>query len=471
MDQMADHTQLRPPAWHERAAAALEHFFLTYRNQLRWVHLAMFVVFMAILFVPLALPEPPEHATPLTHFTTLANYLLWGVWFPLVFLSAIFTGRSWCGLACPMGAASEWANVAGPHKTVPGWMRWEGTPLVSFIVTTILGQTLGVRTHPEAVAEIFGGTMLAAVVVGFLYGKNKRVWCRHLCPIGRVLGLYSRLGFVEFSARRAPAGEEGYSEKGPCPTMIDLRHKTQSRHCIECFRCVSSHEGGIHVALRRPGREVERIRDHHANPAEVWFLFLDTGVALGGFLWLVLPQYIQWRDAIGEWAIDHDWSWLLQVGPSWLMSVHPERREVFYWLDFCLIVLFMLGCMAVLTAILAATTTWCAKLAGRVGADGDFRSRFTELGYQYAPVAMVSLVIGLGAILFEPLRYTPLGATGVQMGKGLLFLFGMGWSVVLGYRILDRMGVAPGKRWLPLAPGVAGSALVGLGWWPAIFGL
>lgn len=66
MDQIADHAHCKQPAWHERAAAVLEHFFLTYRNQLRWVHLAMFVVFMAILFVPLALPEPPEHATPLT---------------------------------------------------------------------------------------------------------------------------------------------------------------------------------------------------------------------------------------------------------------------------------------------------------------------------------------------------------------------------------------------------------------------
>ena len=187
-----------------RLTAGLEAFFVRYRDRLVLVHAAMFVVFVAIMVVPLLLPDPPEDSTPFTHVTTFANYLLWGVWFPLVFLSVIFTGRSWCGLFCPMGAASEWVNKVGLQRSIPNWMRWEGTPAVSFIVTTILGQTLGVRDHPEAAAGIFGGTMAAAILVGFLYGRKKRAWCRHLCPIGRVLGLYSRLGTVQFAPQKVP---------------------------------------------------------------------------------------------------------------------------------------------------------------------------------------------------------------------------------------------------------------------------
>lgn len=106
-----------------------------------------------------------------------------------------------------------------------------------------------------------------------------------------------------------------------------------------------------------------------------------------------------------------------------------------------------------------------------VGGDGDFFRRFPELGYQYAPVAMVSLVIGLGALLFEPIRDTPLGPAGVQSVKGALFLAGVLWSIRLGNRILARQGVPPGRRWLPLLPGLFGSLAVSVGWWPAIFGL
>lgn len=455
-----------------RFAGAIESFFVRLRPYLPWVHAAMCVVFVVIMVVPLLLPDPPESATPLTHFTTFANYAVWGLWFPLLFLSVIFTGRSWCGLLCPMGAASEWVNKVGLQRPIPGWLRWEGTPVISFVATTVLGQTLGVRDHAEAAAGIFGGTMAAALLIGFLYGRKKRAWCRHACPIGRVLGLYSRMGAVQFAPKVRLPGQDSYSEKGVCPTLIDLSRKSESRHCIECFRCVNpTAKGSVRMELRRPGVEIEQIRDHRANPVEAWFLFLDTGVALGAFLWLVLPQYQKWRQALGAWAIDRQWDWLLQIGSPLLVSVHPERAEVFLWLDFVMIVGFMLACMAVMTILLAATTSASARLAGRVGADGSFGQRFAELGYQYAPVAMMSLVIGLGGMLFDPIKNTPLGMPGVQALKGGLFLSGVIWSIWLADRILARQGVATARRWIPLLPSVAGSIAVGIAWWPAIFGL
>ncbi len=454
------------------AAAALERFFIRHRDRLRFVHFGMFLVFVAVIFVPLLQPDPPGDATPFTDFTTFANYALWGLWFPLVFLSVILTGRSWCGLFCPMGAASEWANGVGPRRAIPRWLRWEGTPVASFLVVTVLGQTLGVRDHPEGAAELFGGTMAAAVLIGWLYGRNKRAWCRHMCPIGLLLGVFSRLGVVEFAARFRLPGGEGYTEKGVCPTMIDLARKTESRHCIECFRCVNPQaKGGIHLELRRPGSEIEAIRYHHPNAAEVWFLFLGTGIALGGFLWLVLPQFQDLRQALGEWAIGHGWLWLAKPGPSWLMSVHPARHEVFLWLDFVLITGFMLAVMAVMTSILAILTIAAARLAGQGNGEASVARRFTELGYQYAPVAMVSLVIGLGGKLFEPLGFTPLGMGGVHAVKGTFFALGLLWSIRLGRAILCRQGVGGARRWAALLPGLLGSVLVGLGWWPAVFGL
>lgn len=409
--------------------------------------------------------------TPWTHYTTFANWLLWGLWFPLVFLSVIFSGRSWCGIFCPMGAATEWTNKIGLQWPIPRWMRWEGTPAVSFILVTILGQTLGVRDHADSAALLFGGTMALAMVAGFLYGRKKRAWCRHLCPIGRVLGLYSRLGPVNFEPQVKLPGRDIYSLKGACPTMIYLPQKAESRHCIACFRCVNpGAKGSLRLTFRRFGDEIERIREHRANFAEAWMLFLDTGIALGGFLWLILPQYQRLRQSFAEHALAHDWAWLFEPGPRWLMSVHPAQGEVFWWLDFMMIVAFMSGFMLIVALVLGALTALAAYLAGRVGGDGTLRQRFTELGYQYAPVAMGSLIIGLGSALFEPIKETALGPAGAQGAKAALFLLAVAWSLRLGERLLARQGVPPGRRWLPLLPGMAGSLLVGAAWWPAIFG-
>lgn len=455
------------PAWLEW----IEGLFVRQRDRLVYVHGLMFAFFLVVLFLPLFLPDPPTDATARSNFTVFASFVMWGVWFPLVFLSVIFTGRSWCGLLCPMGAASEWANRRGLQRAIPAWLRWEGTPIVSFIVVTILGQTLGVRDHPEAIALVFGGTMLLAVAIGFVYGRNKRAWCRHACPIGLLLGIFSRLGAVQFAPKQPKPGSDTWTEKGVCPTMIDIARKKESRHCIECFRCVNPDaRGGLQLRIRRPGREVEDIRTHHPNPTEVAFLFLGTGLVLGGFLWLVLPSYQAMRQRIGEWFIDHEMYWIGESGPWWLMSVHPERREVFNWLDFFMITGYMAVWMAAIAGLLAMTTSLASWLAGRLGADRGFRERFVELGYQYAPVAMFSLVLGLGGELFKPLVFL-LGEAGVAWLKSGLFIAGLVWSLWLGNRILAKQGVALSRRWWPLAPGVAGSLAVGLAWWPAIFGM
>ncbi len=454
----------------KRCARGIEIFFVRYRNLIAVAQGLMFFGFLALIALPLFLPDPPEDATPFSHFTEFANFAMWGLWFPLVFLSVIFTGRSWCGLLCPMGAASEWANLKGLQRAIPRWIRWEGTPIMAFLVITILGQTVGVRDHPEAIAGVFGGTMVAAILIGFVYGRNKRAWCRHVCPIGLLLGVFSRLGAVQFTTKRKQPGGDVYTEKGICPTMIDLKQKEESRHCIECFRCVNpGAKGGLLLRLRRPGEEVESIRRHHPNLAETWFLFLGTGISLGGFLWLALPLYERLRQGVGEWFLDHGWIWVGYPGPAWLMVVQPERREVFVWLDFLMIVGFMLLCMVAVTVLLTLTTSISAWIAGKTGGDLDLRRRFTELGYQYAPVAMVSLVIGLGGELFDNLAFVGLDRAAIGYIKGLLFAIGFLWSVYLGYRILAVQGVAANRLWAPLGPGVIGSLLVAVFWWPAIF--
>lgn len=339
-----------------------------------------------------------------------------------------------------------------------------------FSINYYLGQTVGVRDHPEAIAEVFGGTMLLAIIVGFFYGRNKRTWCRHVCPIGLLLGVYSRLGAIQFKPKKKRTGGDTYTENGICPTMIDISKKEESRHCIECFRCVNPKaKGGLDLTLRAPGTEIKNIRDHNPNIAEVWFLFLGTGMALGGFLWLVLPIYGTIRQRIGEWFINHDWYWIAESGPAWLMSVHPERRETFVWLDFFMISGTMVFCTVLLSGLLYFTTSLSAWLSGRAGGDVSNKQRFTELGYQYAPVAMVSLILGLGAELFEPLRLLGLESQHLAAIKASLFVPAILWSIYLGDRILSRQGLKKNIRWLPLIPGIVGSVLVAFAWWPALF--
>jgi hypothetical protein len=451
-------------------SARVEAFLVRHRRRIALVHMGMFAVFAVLLAGPLLLPPPAEHAGIFDSLARFALFAVWGLWFPLVFLSVIFSARSWCGLLCPMGAASEWMNRIGPQFPIPRWVQWPGTPVVSFVLITIWAQTAGARDHATAMAIVFGTTLAAALLLGFLFGRSKRAWCRHMCPIGLLLGVYSRIGLVDFHPKRPAPGGDLWTERTACPTMIDLPRKTESRHCIACYRCVSPRaKGGLYLRLRRLGEEVAAIRDHNANLAEVLFLFIGTGAALGGFLWLVLDSYQTLRLAVGNWAIDQGWYWLGEPGPVWLMSNYPAEREVFRWLDFVLITGYMLAWTGIMTALLGAATAAAAWLAGRVGADGSFRQRFIELGYQFLPVAMVSLLLGLGSKLFSALGDAGLGIGAIEAIKGTLFVIGALWSLRLGWRLVARQAVTGRGRWIAAIPGVIGTLAVGAAWYPAVF--
>ncbi|WP_421781657.1 4Fe-4S binding protein [Kiloniella litopenaei] len=434
------------------------------------MHIIFFIIFTFLIIAPYFSVSPLNLYFTDQEIEHYLVYAIWGLWFPLVFLSVIFSGRSWCGLFCPMGAASEWVNKIGFKQDIPRWLRWEGTPTISFIIVTILGQTVGIRDHLEAISVLFLLTFLLALVIGFIYGKKKRVWCRHLCPIGLLLGIFSRIGTVQFAPPFLLKGRNRYNEKGRCPTMIDLPSKDESRHCIECFKCVSPDaKGSVRFKLRKPGTEIINIRKYNPNVSEVIFLFTGSGLALGGILWLTLPLYQSLRQAIGEWFILNGWNWIAYPGPAWLMAVYPEKREVFVWLDFFMICSFMISVMMIVTVVLSLSSLTSAYLSGKYGGDKNLKTRFIEVSYLFTPVAMVSLLLGLGGSVIELLTLVAPSPYTASTLRIVLLTAGIIWSSYLGWHILKRQGLSAKYNLRALTPSIIGTVIIAFLWVPAIF--
>ena len=159
------------PKTRRPALARLGDFLRTHRRgvlALQWLVVAFYAV---LIVVPPLLPLPRSGARILSHLTLFAQFAFWGIWWPFVIASTMLFGRAWCGLFCPEGTLTEFASRHGLGRAIPRWMRWGGWPFTAFALTTIYGQLVSVYEYPQAVLLVLGGSTLAAVVVGFVYGR------------------------------------------------------------------------------------------------------------------------------------------------------------------------------------------------------------------------------------------------------------------------------------------------------------
>ncbi|MCL9782417.1 4Fe-4S binding protein [Vibrio sp. S4M6] len=387
----------------------LELRFFQLRKLFPAIQILMLLSLVALLVLPLFGPYPRfQWQTPWNNGQLFSEWVLWGFWYPGTLLSVLFVGRLWCGALCPLGALSEWVSRIGGRLNPPNWIKHPIAPAFSFLIVTVWAQTLDVRDDLRSALLLFAIIFALAVACGLAFGSGRgvarRVWCRHLCPIGSVLGVFSRIGVMSIDPANKEKVEEGYRDHGLCPTSIELRSKQSSRHCIKCARCIKPNaRGGLSLTLRAPASEIEYIDRHSPCSSELAFIWFAPGLAIAGFIWSSSPLYAQFRQALGEWAMNHQWMGMFSQGPAWLMNQNAAIDQHYLWLDFVSISLFMLGFAALMALILFALS-----LAGAALLKNDVRTswihRLTTFGYQFSPLAMLCILLGLGSTLISSLH-------------------------------------------------------------------
>ncbi|UVL06861.1 4Fe-4S binding protein [Pseudomonas rhodesiae] len=428
---------------------------------LQW---AVVVVYALLLVVPALLPLPDTQAHLVNNLTLLAQFIFWGVWWPFVLLSMVLFGRLWCGVLCPEGALSEWASQHGRGLGIPRWLRWGGWPTVGFCLTTLYGQLISVYDYAQAALLILGGSTVAAVVVGLLFVRGKRVWCRYLCPVSGVFALLARLAPVRFAVdeQRWKANTAPRLPLPNCAPLLDIRRLQGASECHACGRC-SGQRGAVQLIARSCNEEILQARHQTAS---VWdarlLLFGVIGLAMGAFQWTVSPWFIALKQHLAEWLVVHDWLWPLQdTAPWWLLTHYPQLNDSFSWLDGMCIVLY-LGA----SSLLLGGACWVLmKFSARVAGD---RALFRPLALTLTPLGGAGLFLGLSATTVKLLRYEGLVLAWVQTARGALLVAAVGWCVWLGWRQLSGL---PRKARMAAWMGVLTAAgMVAGAWWLQFWG-
>jgi polyferredoxin len=405
---------------------------------IQWVVLIFYLTLVAL---PAFRELPPESAHLWNNLTRFAQFVFWGIWWPFVILSVMLFGRVWCGVFCPEGALSELASRHGLGRKIPHWMRWEGWPFLAFASTTVYGQLVSVYEYPKPVLLILGGSTVAAVGVGFIYGRGKRVWCRHLCPANGVFRLLARLAPVHFRTDEDAWKRAGARTRAvDCAPLVDIRHLKSAAPCHACGRC-SGHRGAVWLAARSPNSEILSMREAPRWEA-LLLIFGVLGIATGAFQWSASPWFVAIKQAAAAWLIEHDAMALLQDNaPWWLLTHYPVANDVFTWLD-GLDILFYIGACAGIVGGFILAMLWVAE---RVLGQRGIRWR---LAFALIPLGGLNVFLGLSMLTLGQLGAEGISVPWVPWARVGLLALAIGWSAWLAAGLIKPLPASSGHKLL-----------------------
>ncbi|CAG0971602.1 partial Putative electron transport protein YccM, partial [Burkholderiales bacterium] len=391
---------LRPvPAAPPGRLAALGLVLRRYRGVILGVQWMVVLIYALLIVVPLFLPPPPQSAHLWDNLRLFAQFVFWGLWWPGVMIATVLLGRMWCGLLCPEGALSEWASRYGRGGSLPRWLKWPGWPLLAFLATTLYGQLVSVYEYPQAAALILGGSTLAAIAISWLYGREKRIWCRYLCPASGVFAVLAKIAPLHYRVDRvAWARYRGPVVPVNCAPLVDVRRMQSASDCHACGRCAGQREA-VSLSARSPFAEVLDLDTPARRMDALTLLFGILGVATAAFQWTVSPWFRDLKLVLAQQLVEREWFALLESNaPWWLLTHYPEANDVFTWLDGALVVAYLLGGGFALGGLLLLAPL----AASRLLADG--RLSWERLSLALTPLAAASVILGLTMLTVSHLK-------------------------------------------------------------------
>ena len=225
--------------------------------------------------------------------------LFWAWWWPLILFTYPVVGRLWCSF-CPF---MVWGEISQRLARALGWQparwprgdtdAWAAPLLAAGFAAILLWEAVGNLETTAWLSSCLLLLITAGAVVASLRFE-KRFWCRYLCPVGGMNGLFAKLAISELRAqigtcsgscssfacfKGGPAEGEGYATAG-CPVGTHPAHLSDNRNCVLCLTCAQAcPHRSVTLRLRPPAADLQRSMDPPAGEAGL-ILVLAGGLCL-----------------------------------------------------------------------------------------------------------------------------------------------------------------------------------------------
>lgn len=235
------------------------------------------IFFILIIYLGFFGTQTPTH--------NISLELTWGLWEPLVILSCILAARIWCAV-CPVGASSSIiSRKFGLNRNVPSFIRNYGSYLaVAGIVAIFWSEVVfNIPFSPRATAILILSISVPALILALVY--KRRIWCRFLCPLGKLIGFFSRCSILELRANQNICNNDcmdnncyvGKDKQAGCPVFEAPFILHNNQDCILCGNCVKNCANQVPALnLRVPGQELWTFRKPDLTMAILVSIIMGT---------------------------------------------------------------------------------------------------------------------------------------------------------------------------------------------------
>ncbi|UCE79183.1 MAG: 4Fe-4S binding protein [Nitrospiraceae bacterium] len=396
----------------------------------------------------------------------LSTKMIWTIWWAGIIFTFVFAGRMWCFM-CPVGAISEWTSrIFKPRRRYPVKLRNLWIANGAFILITWLDVQLGVVRSPLVTGILLLIIVFISVLIAMFY--QRRTFCRYLCPIGGIIGLYSLFSAVELRSKDCSTckgherkdcylgNEHGYG----CPMFEIVPSMDSNQHCNFCGECIKScPKDNITLRFRPFFRDAWTTARQSLDQAALAVVLVGVSIFVTGDM---LEPWDGWmKSAMALVPADF-------LGIEYAYTVEVITKTILY---FSVSLLFIPG-MVLLSAHLSN------RLVG-IDNHRGLAHTFTTFGFMFIPIGLsMHLAHNLGHLLNESLAvipavqravitFTPFSfgepnwmlATETMVSPSLLYMLQMGlllvfyaFSLYAGYRLSLKQYTSPGTPLKALLP-------------------
>jgi ferredoxin len=261
--------------------------------------------FLTLLIVPTLLVFAGIIASGLLGEQNTSNpavLLTWLLWWPAVIFTFLLVGRLWCAM-CPFGWLGDVAQKMFSLRLKPPrilknmWWR-----LGLFLALTWATTLWALDRSPFATAGLALSITLGAVALALIY--EKRTFCRYVCPLGGVFGLYAQTAPARLDVKDKNICQQECADKNcykACSWFQFPPTLERNAECSLCLDCVRAcpHDN-IALRIQPSGSDLAQFQPRRKSLDEAATVAAVLGVSLLQTA-VMLNGWSDWEARVGSW--------------------------------------------------------------------------------------------------------------------------------------------------------------------------